>query len=127
MSESHDCSTACTRLCRGHNDTGQNSNKVARNNLCVKLGNLCNVQPCHDIKYSKQVCILPFDNSIIEGLSGNIFEVYLNLKSPPVLAHRRSVSFGSHRHLLTPIFFLPLQPDKTMKTKHRLKSLVRLA
>ena len=40
---------------------------VARNNLRVKLGDLCNVQSCHDIKYGKRVHILPFDDSI-EGL-----------------------------------------------------------
>jgi transitional endoplasmic reticulum ATPase len=51
-------------------------NKVARNNLRVKLGDLVNVHACPDIKYGKRVHILPFDDSI-EGLSGNIFEVYL--------------------------------------------------
>ncbi|KAF5328470.1 hypothetical protein D9758_017024 [Tetrapyrgos nigripes] len=51
-------------------------NKVARNNLRVKLGDLVNVHACHDIKYGKRVHILPFDDSI-EGLSGNIFDVYL--------------------------------------------------
>ncbi|KAF8176669.1 hypothetical protein K438DRAFT_1419323, partial [Mycena galopus ATCC 62051] len=51
-------------------------NKVARNNLRVKLGNLVGVHPCHDMKYGKRVHILPFDDSI-EGLSGNIFDVYL--------------------------------------------------
>ena len=51
-------------------------NKVARNNLRVKLGDLVNVHQCMDIKYGKRVHILPFDDSI-EGLSGNIFEVYL--------------------------------------------------
>ena len=51
-------------------------NKVARNNLRVKLGDMVNVHPCLDIKYGKRVHILPFDDSI-EGLSGNIFDVYL--------------------------------------------------
>ncbi|KAJ9103896.1 AAA ATPase cdc48 [Naganishia friedmannii] len=51
-------------------------NKVARNNLRVKLGDLCNVHACHDIKYGKRVHILPFDDSV-EGLTGNLFEVYL--------------------------------------------------
>lgn len=51
-------------------------NKVARNNLRVKLGDLVGVHPCLDIKYGKRVHILPFDDSI-EGLSGNIFDVYL--------------------------------------------------
>lgn len=51
-------------------------NKVARNNLRVKLGDMVSVHPCLDIKYGKRVHILPFDDSV-EGLSGNLFEVYL--------------------------------------------------
>ena len=51
-------------------------NKVARNDLQVKLGDLITVHQCLDIKYGKRVHILPFDDSI-EGLSGNIFDVYL--------------------------------------------------
>jgi transitional endoplasmic reticulum ATPase len=51
-------------------------NKVARSNLPVKLGDLVNVHQCLDIKYGKQMHILPSDDSI-EGLSGNIFDVYL--------------------------------------------------
>ena len=51
-------------------------NKVARNNLRVKLGDLVNVHQCQEIKYGKRVHVLPFDDSI-EGLSGNIFDVYI--------------------------------------------------
>ena len=51
-------------------------NKVARNNLRVKLGDVAVVHQCPDIKYGKRVHVLPFDDSI-EGLSGNIFDVYL--------------------------------------------------
>ncbi|PPQ73003.1 hypothetical protein CVT26_014679 [Gymnopilus dilepis] len=51
-------------------------NKVARNNLRVKLGDLVHVHQCLDIKYGKRIHVLPFDDSI-EGLSGNIFDVYL--------------------------------------------------
>ncbi|KAG1874407.1 P-loop containing nucleoside triphosphate hydrolase protein [Suillus subluteus] len=51
-------------------------NKVARNNLRVKLGDVVNVHQCLDIKYGKRIHVLPFDDSI-EGLSGNIFDVYL--------------------------------------------------
>jgi transitional endoplasmic reticulum ATPase len=51
-------------------------NKVARNNLRVKLGDFVHVHQCLDIKYGKRVHILPFDDSI-EGLSGNIFDVYI--------------------------------------------------
>ena len=51
-------------------------NKVARNNLRVKLGDLVDVHPCLDIKYGKRVHVLPFDDSV-EGLSGNMFELYI--------------------------------------------------
>jgi len=51
-------------------------NKVARHNLRVKLGDVANVHACHDIKYGKRIHVLPFDDSI-EGLTGNIFDVFL--------------------------------------------------
>ncbi|KAJ6488405.1 hypothetical protein DFH09DRAFT_1455610 [Mycena vulgaris] len=50
--------------------------KVACNNLRLKLSDLVDVHPCLDIKYDKRVHMFPFDDSI-EGLSGNIFDVYL--------------------------------------------------
>ncbi|EOR00496.1 hypothetical protein E3P92_02477 [Wallemia ichthyophaga] len=51
-------------------------NKVARNNLRVKLGDVCNIHACPEIKYGNRIHVLPFDDSI-EGLTGNIFDVYL--------------------------------------------------
>ena len=51
-------------------------NEVARNNLRVKLGDLVNVHQCLDIEYGQRVYLLPLDDSI-EGLSRNIFDVYL--------------------------------------------------
>ena len=51
-------------------------NKVARNNLRVKLGDVANIHACPEIKYGKRIHVLPFDDSI-EGLTGNIFDVYL--------------------------------------------------
>ena len=50
---------------------------VARNNLRVKLGDLCNVHPCHDIKYGKRVHILPFDDSI-EGVVSRQLKLYVS-------------------------------------------------
>lgn len=52
---------------------------VARNNIRVKLGDVCNIHACPDIQYGKRVHIVPFDDSV-EGLSGNIFEVYLKVR-----------------------------------------------
>ncbi|KAL7007244.1 AAA ATPase cdc48 [Cystobasidiomycetes sp. EMM_F5] len=51
-------------------------NRVARNNLRVKLGDVTTVHAAHDIKYGKRVHVLPFDDSV-EGLTGNIFEVFI--------------------------------------------------
>lgn len=51
-------------------------NKVARSNCAIKLGDLAHVSAANDIKYGKRIHILPFADSI-EGLSGNLFDVYL--------------------------------------------------
>jgi transitional endoplasmic reticulum ATPase len=76
-------------------------NKVARNNLRVKLGDVVNVHQCLDIKYGKHVHILPFDDSI-KGLSGNIFDVYLK---PYFLEGKKFLIYKSV--LLTMICSLP--------------------
>ena len=49
-------------------------NRVVRNNLRVRLGDVVAVQSCPDVKYGKRVHILPIDDRV-EGLSGNWFEV----------------------------------------------------
>jgi len=51
-------------------------NKVVRNNLRVRLGDVVSVHQCPDVKYGKKVHILPIDDTI-EGLRGNLFELYL--------------------------------------------------
>ncbi|XP_071454734.1 transitional endoplasmic reticulum ATPase TER94 [Hetaerina americana] len=51
-------------------------NRVVRNNLHVRLSDIVSVQPCPDVKYGKRVHVLPIDESV-EGLTGNLFEVYL--------------------------------------------------
>ncbi|CAK9137573.1 unnamed protein product [Ilex paraguariensis] len=51
-------------------------NKVVRANLSVRLGDVVAVHQCPDVKYGKQVHILPIDDTI-EGLTGNLFDVYL--------------------------------------------------
>ncbi|KAF7985776.1 hypothetical protein HWV62_393 [Athelia sp. TMB] len=51
-------------------------NKVARNNVRVKLGDIVNVHACPDIKYGKRIHVLPIDDTI-EGLSGNLFDIFL--------------------------------------------------
>merc|ERR1719213_461338 len=51
-------------------------NRVVRNNLRLRLGDVVAIQSCPDVKYGKRIHVLPIDDSV-EGLSGNWFEVYL--------------------------------------------------
>ena len=51
-------------------------NRVVRNNLRVRLGDVVAIQSCPDVKYGKRVHVLPIDDSV-EGLTGNWFEVNL--------------------------------------------------
>jgi len=51
-------------------------NRVVRNNLRVRLGDVVSISSCSDIKYGKRIHVLPIDDTI-EGLTGNWFEVYL--------------------------------------------------
>jgi transitional endoplasmic reticulum ATPase len=51
-------------------------NRVVRNNLRVRLGDVVSIQSCTDVQYGKRVHILPMDDTV-EGLTGNLFEVYL--------------------------------------------------
>ncbi|KAK2958522.1 putative Cell division control protein 48 [Blattamonas nauphoetae] len=51
-------------------------NRIVRQNLRVKPGDVISLHPCPDAKFGKHVLILPFDDSI-EGITGNLFEVYL--------------------------------------------------
>jgi transitional endoplasmic reticulum ATPase len=69
--------TVCIVL---HDDTCEEGkirlNKVVRNNLKVRLGDIVSVHACPDVKYGKRVHILPIDDTI-EGLTGNLFETFL--------------------------------------------------
>jgi len=51
-------------------------NKVVRKNLRVRLGDIVSVHQCTDVKYGKRIHVLPFDDTI-EGVTGNLFDVYL--------------------------------------------------
>jgi len=69
--------TVCIVL---HDDTCEESkirmNKVVRNNLRVRLGDIVSVHQCPDVKYGKRIHVLPIDDTI-EGLSGNLFDLFL--------------------------------------------------
>jgi len=51
-------------------------NKCIRKNLKVRLADVISVHQCPDVKYGKRVHILPIDDTI-EGISGNLFDVFL--------------------------------------------------
>lgn len=57
-------------------DTKVKINKVVRNNLRVRLGDVVSIHPCTEIKYGKRIHVLPIDDTI-EGVTGNLFDVYL--------------------------------------------------
>mmetsp|Transcript_5471 Transcript_5471/g.9486 ORF Transcript_5471/g.9486 Transcript_5471/m.9486 type:complete len:805 (-) Transcript_5471:496-2910(-) len=51
-------------------------NKVVRQNLRVRLGDIVSVHQCPEVKYGKRVHVLPMEDTI-EGVTGNLFEVFL--------------------------------------------------
>ena len=51
-------------------------NKVVRHNLRVRLGDVVTINAAPDISYGQRVHILPIDDTI-EGLTGNLFEVFI--------------------------------------------------
>jgi len=69
--------TVCIVL---HDDTCDENkirmNKTVRNNLRVLLGDIVSVHQCPDVKYGKRIHVLPIDDTI-EGLSGNLFDLFL--------------------------------------------------
>jgi transitional endoplasmic reticulum ATPase len=57
-------------------DANIRMNKVVRKNLRVRLGDIVTINTKEDVPYCKKVHILPLDDTI-EGVSGNLFDVYL--------------------------------------------------
>ncbi|KHN87956.1 Transitional endoplasmic reticulum ATPase -like protein 2 [Toxocara canis] len=51
-------------------------NRVVRNNLRVRLGDVVSVSAAPNIGYGKRVHVLPIDDTVA-GLTGNLFEVFL--------------------------------------------------
>jgi len=51
-------------------------NRVVRNNLRVKLGDVVSIHTTGEVPYGKAIHVLPFDDSV-QGISGNLFETYL--------------------------------------------------
>merc|ERR1712028_202818 len=57
-------------------DANVRMNKVVRKNLRIRLSDVITVTACGDVPYGKRIHVLPLDDTI-EGVSGNLFEVYL--------------------------------------------------
>jgi len=66
-------------------------NKVVRSNLRVRLGDVVSVHAV-EVKYGKRIHVLPLDDTI-EGVSGNLFELYLR---PHFHEAYRPVRKGDH-------------------------------
>jgi len=70
-------STVCIALSNEQTADGKiRMNACIRKNLCVKLGDVVSINMCGDIKYGKQVYVLPFEDTI-QGINGSIFDLYL--------------------------------------------------
>ncbi|KAK5779435.1 hypothetical protein RI543_003326 [Arxiozyma heterogenica] len=67
-------------------------NRVVRNNLRIRLGDLVTVHPCPDIKYATRISVLPIADTI-EGITGNLFDVFLK---PYFVEAYRPVRKGDH-------------------------------
>jgi len=57
-------------------DSSIRMNKVVRKNLRIRLGDVVTVTTCPEVPYGKRIHVLPIDDTI-EGVSGNLFDVYL--------------------------------------------------
>ncbi|KAJ2553577.1 AAA ATPase cdc48 [Coemansia sp. RSA 1933] len=51
-------------------------NRVARNNIRTRLGDIVSIHPLPNIGYGKRIHVLPIDDTV-EGITGDLFEVYL--------------------------------------------------
>ncbi|KAK4534844.1 hypothetical protein CDCA_CDCA03G0869 [Cyanidium caldarium] len=69
--------TVCIVLADENCDDGRIlMNRVVRNNLRVRLGDLVSVHTIPDVKYGRRIHVLPFADTV-EGVTGNLFDVYL--------------------------------------------------
>ncbi|TKR79988.1 hypothetical protein L596_014128 [Steinernema carpocapsae] len=69
--------TVCIALAEeGCPDEKVQMNRVVRNNLRLRLGDVVSVTAAPNVAYGTRIQVLPIDDTV-EGLTGNIFEVYL--------------------------------------------------
>lgn len=67
-------------------------NRVSRNNVRVRLGDVITVHACADIKFATRISVLPIADTI-EGLTGSLFDLYLK---PYFVDAYRPVHKGDH-------------------------------
>lgn len=103
--------TVCIALADDTCDDGTvRMNKCVRKNLRVRLADLVTVSGCGDIPYGKHIHVLPLDDTI-EGVTGNLFEVYLK---PYFLEAYRPVNKGDLflvRTAMNPVEFKVVETD----------------
>jgi len=103
--------TVCIVLADDTCDSGSiRMNKVVRKNLRVRLADVVAVHACGDVPYGKRIHVLPLDDTI-EGVSGNLFEVYLK---PYFLEAYRPVKKGDLflvRQAMHPVEFKVVETD----------------
>jgi len=91
-------------------DSNVRMNKVVRKNLRIRLSDVITVTACGDVPYGKRIHVLPLDDTI-EGVSGNLFEVYLK---PYFLEAYRPVKKGDLflvRSAMHPVEFKVVETD----------------
>lgn len=120
-------------------------NRVVRNNLRVRLGDVIrwvkrtqlsyflsslqnsgiesdvslSIQPCPDVKYGKRIHVLPIDDTV-EGITGNLFEVYLK---PYFLEAYRPIRKGIYKcQLSLENFSLPCSSVNFLRNTMQLTS-----
>lgn len=85
-------------------------NKVVRKNLRVRLGDVVTITALNDVPYGAKVHVLPIDDTI-EGVSGNLFNVYLK---PYFLEAYRPLRVGDLflvREAMHPVEFKVVEMD----------------
>ncbi|ODV63440.1 AAA family ATPase CDC48 [Ascoidea rubescens DSM 1968] len=67
-------------------------NRVVRNNLRIRLGDIVTVFACPDVEYSTKISVLPIADTV-EGLTGSLFETFLK---PYFVEAYRPVRLNDH-------------------------------
>jgi transitional endoplasmic reticulum ATPase len=85
-------------------------NKVVRQNLSIRLGDVITISAEPEVPYGKRIHVLPIDDTVV-GLEGNLFEVYLK---PYFLEAYRPMKKGDRflvRQAMHPVEFKVVETD----------------